>query len=85
METLRAGSPLRVGDVTLVPIERARIDSVKGDAGYWIGAFKEAFAVVLYDVSGVRVLSVDSSEIDLDSLIKETPNLGAILTGLSVS
>lgn len=82
METLRAGSPLSVGDVTIVPIERAGIRSDMGDAGYWISAFKEAFAVVVCDASGVRALDVDSSEIALDVLIRKTPNLGAILSGL---
>lgn len=83
MEGLRAASPLSVGDVTLVPIERAWIRSDMGDAGYWISAFKEAFAVVVCDASGLRALAVDSSEIALDDLIQETPNLGAILSKLS--
>lgn len=85
MEALRAASPLSVGDATLVPIERAGIRSDMGDAGYWISAFKEAFAVVVCDASGVRALDADSSEIALDALIRKTPNLGAILSELSVS
>ena len=82
METLRAGSPLSVGDVTIVPIERAGIRSDMGDAGYWISAFKEVVAVVVCDASGVRALDPDSQDIALDALIRETPNLGAILSGL---
>ena len=82
MEALRAASPLSVGDVTLVPIERAWIRSDMCDAGYWISGFKEVFAVVVCDASGVRALATDSSEIVLDALIRKTPNLGAILSGL---
>ena len=82
MEALRAASPLSIGDVTLVPIERAGIRSDMGDAGYWISAFKEAFAVVVCDANGVRALAADSSEIALDALIRKTPNLGAILSEL---
>ena len=85
METLRAGSPLSVGDVTLVPIERAGIRSDMGDAGCWISAFKEVFAVVVCDARGVRALDADSSEIALDALIRKTPDLGAILSNLSAS
>lgn len=85
MEALRAASPLSVGDVTLVPIERVGVRSDMGDAGYWISAFKEAFAVIVCDTSGVRALAPDSSEIALDALIRETPNLGAILSKLSAS
>ncbi len=82
METLRAGSPLSVGDVTIVPIERAGIRSDMGVAGYWISAFKEVVAVVVCDAGEVRALDADSSEIALDVLIRKTPNLGAILSGL---
>jgi hypothetical protein len=80
---LRAASPLSIGDVTLVPIERAWIRSDMGDAGCWISAFKEVIAVVVCDTSGIRALAADSSEIALDALIRETPNLGPILAELS--
>jgi hypothetical protein len=85
MEALRAASPLSVGDITLVPIERAGIRSDRGDAGYWTSAFKEVFAVVVCDANGIRALDADSSEIALDALIRKTPNLGAILSKLSAS
>lgn len=85
METLRATSPVRVGDVTLVPIERAVIHSDRGEAGCWLGAIKEPFAVILCDAAGVRALAADSTEIPLDDLIQKTPNLAAILAGLSAS
>lgn len=83
METLRAASPLSVGGVTLVAIERTRIRSDIGHAGCWIGAFSEAIAVVVCDAGGVRALAMDSSEIPLDSLIEETPNLRAVLSTVS--
>ena len=85
METLRAASPLTVGDVTLVPVERVGSRSDRGDAGYWICAFKEVFAVVVCDANGIRALDADSSEIALDALLQNTPNLGAILSELSAS
>jgi hypothetical protein len=85
MEALRAGKPLRVGDVTLVLIERSGIESDSGDAGCWMSAFKEPVAVVVCDAGGVRAIAVESSEIALDALMRETPNLGAILSELSAS
>jgi len=45
MEALRAAGPLRVGDVTLVPVARAGIRSDSGEGGYWLIAFKEPWAV----------------------------------------
>ena len=85
MGALRAASPLRIGDVTLVPIERAGIQADRGEAGCWVSAFMEAVAVVAIDAGGVRALAVDSSQIALDALVEETPDLGAILSGLSAS
>ncbi len=82
METLRAAGPLRIGDVTLLAIERVRIQSASGDAGYWISACKEVHAVVVSDANGVRALARDSSEIPLDALMKEVPGLSAILSEL---
>jgi len=85
MEALRAGKPLMFGDVTLVPVARAAIRSDSGEGGYWLSAFKEPYAVIVRDAGGVRAFAVDSSEIALDALIEEVPNLGAILAKLSAS
>ena len=85
MEALRAAGPLRVGDVTLVPVARAGIRSDSGEGGYWLIAFKEPWAVVVRDTGGVRALAMDSSDIALDALIEMTPNLAAILSELSES
>jgi hypothetical protein len=82
METLRASSPLHVDGITLVPVTRA---AIRSDRGYWIGAFKEVYAVIVCDAGDVRALGPDSSEIELDALIEKTPNLGAILSKLSAS
>lgn len=85
MEALRAAGPLTFGDVTLVPIVRTGILSSTGDTGCWITAFKGVFAVVVCDANGVRAIAADSSEMAVDSLIQETPNLGAVLSELSTS
>ena len=85
MAALRAAGPLRVGDVTLVPVARAGIRSDSGESGYWLSAFKEAYAVVVCDAGGIRALAVDSSDIALDALIEKTPNLATILSEISMS
>lgn len=83
METLRAVGPMSASGVTLVPIERTRIRLEAGRAGYWIDASRDVFAVVVCDARGTRALAMDSSELALDSLIEETPNLEAVLSGVS--
>lgn len=82
MEMLRAAKPLRIGEVTLVPIERARIQSALGDTGYMVSACKEACAVVVSDANGVRALATGASEVTLDTLIEEVPGLAAVLSEL---
>lgn len=82
METLRAAGPLRIGDVTLLAIERVRIQSALGDGGCWISALKEVHAVIVSDANGVRALARDSSDIPLDALIEEVPGLAALLSEL---
>jgi hypothetical protein len=84
MMTLRASSPVHVGEITLVPVECAEIRSGTGEAGCWVGAFKAVHAIVVADASGVRALAADSTDIALDHLIRNTPNLGDILAELGL-
>jgi len=74
---------LVIGGVALVPVERTNVLSGRGAAGCWMSAFKEPFAVLVYDAKGVRALAMDSSELALEALIAETPDLAAVLAGLS--
>lgn len=85
MQTLRAVSPLRIGDVTLVLVERTDFRTGLGGAGCWTNAYKEPYAVVVRDADGLRALAADSSEIPLDALMEKVPGLEAILSELSGS
>lgn len=84
MEALRAARPLTIGDVTLIAIERTGIQSDMGNAGVWLSGFKQAYAIVVCDASGIRALDADSIEIELDVLMQKTPDLGSLLAGLSM-
>lgn len=85
MDRRRAASPLRFGNVTIVPVERMDIQSGIVSSGCWIGGFKTVFAIVVCDDDGVRALAADSSEIPLDNLIRETPDLGGVIADLQAS
>lgn len=85
MEALRVTKPLTIGDVTLIAIERFEIHSDMSVAGYWLSGFKEAYAVVVCDASGIRALDVDSAEIELDVLVQKISNLGSLISELSMS
>ena len=82
MDELQPGKPLTIANVTLIPIERTRIQSEAGNTGYWLAGFKEAFAIVACDATGAYAFGVDSEEIALDALIEKVPKLQSFLKGI---
>ena len=82
METLRAARPLSVGNVTLIAIERTGIHSAMDDEGYWLSGFKQAYAIVICDASGVHALDANLAEIKVEGLMQEVSNLGNLLAAL---
>jgi hypothetical protein len=63
LNRLRAGRPIRAGEVTLVPVERTCIETATTRQGGWISAAKEVVAVLIRDGRGTRVLGVDGTAI----------------------
>ena len=78
-ETVRAGSPLRVGDATLVPIERVVLRSRRAARGGWVAAAVEPCALVVRSEGRVRVLSIDGDAISLERLRERIPGLDSLL------
>jgi len=79
MEELRAGNPLVAGAVTIVPIERCSLHSAAWNMGCWLSGFKEPYAIIVRDADGVRALDTEAREIPLQSLLREIPDLDALL------
>ena len=80
MSELRAGDPITVAGITLIPIERVRIHCEKQPYAYWFNATKEAVAVVICEREGPRILDVEAHQRPIDALITEVPELGSLLT-----
>jgi hypothetical protein len=78
-ETVRAGAPLRVGAVTLLPIERVVVHAHVGALGAWFTAAKEPHALIVRDAGGIRALAVGATAVSLDALREEIPGLDAVL------
>jgi hypothetical protein len=76
---LRAGAPVTLAGVTLIPIERTRIRSETLPHGYWVEVTKEALAVVICDLAGPRALDVEARELPLDELVAEIPGLESVI------
>ncbi len=76
---LRPGSTLRVGQVTLLAIERVAVRSCHGEAWGWLSAVVEPFAIVVRDPVGARAIGIDGAPMDLGILVERVPGLAAIL------
>jgi hypothetical protein len=80
MSELRAGDPVTVAGVTLIPIERLRISAEKQPYAYWLDATKDVYALVICDHQGPRAVDVEAKERPVDEFITEIPELETLLT-----
>jgi hypothetical protein len=78
-ETIRAGTPLRVGRVTLLPIERVVVRWHVWALGACFGAAKEPYALVVRDDGGIRAVDAGAREVSLEALRERVPGLDAVL------
>ena len=79
IETLRAGPPLRVGEVTLLPVERVVVRSRPDARGGWVMAAVEPYALVVRDGRGLRVVELEGVAVSLEQLRERVPGLDASL------
>lgn len=78
-QALRAGLPVTIGPVTLLPIERVVLSADRGNSGIWFSAAKELYALIVRDAEGVRVVASDATTVSLDALREKVPELDAAL------
>jgi len=81
-ETWRAGSPLKVGSMALLPIERVVVNVNHGRDRAWFMFAKEPFALVVRDSSGMRALTTTASAVSLDELRERIPDLETLLAAI---
>lgn len=81
-EILRAGTPLTVGAVILLPIERVVTCSDQGNTGAWFSIAKEPYAVVVRDTEGLRAFDADANGISIEPLRGKIPELDALLESM---
>jgi uncharacterized spore protein YtfJ len=75
MEKLKAGKPVTVDNVTLLPIERLTIHSKKMDFCHWIAAQKEPYAIILRDSKGIRAFDMEGNDVSIECLMKAVSDL----------
>jgi hypothetical protein len=82
-EALRAGAPVAVGPVTLVPIERVVLNAERGAGMAWFAALKEPYALIVRDARGLRAVDARAAPLSLDALRETVAGLDAVLAALS--
>jgi len=78
MNELRAGAPITLSGMILIPIERVKVNSEKQSFGYWLNATKEAIAIVICEPQGPRLMNISIEEPSLDKIFTELPELESI-------
>lgn len=78
-EVVRAGMPIRVESVTVLPIERVVLDLNQSSGGAWFMAHKEPYAVIVRDALGTRAVNGDAMAVSLEELSRMVPGLDALL------
>lgn len=78
----RAGAPVRVGPVTVLPIERVAVDTHRLAGIGWVSAALEPVGLVVHDAAGLRVLGLGDEPLSLADLRARIPGLGDVLAGI---
>ena len=81
-EILRAGAPVAVGSVTLLPIERVVLHSERGSTHVWCLVAKEPYALVVRDAGGLRAVDADAMAVSFADLREKIPRLDALLASM---
>lgn len=81
-EAVRAGVPVTLGRVTLLPIERTLLHACHGKSGLWLWAAKQPYALIVRDAGGLRVFGVEAAAVSIEGLCASVPGLDALLAGM---
>ena len=81
-ESVRPTKAIRVGNVTLLPIERAVTRSAIVTSSAWIGYHKTPYALVIRDADGIRAIDIHNKPIIIEQLRNQIPNLDDLLEPL---
>lgn len=79
MDTLRAETPVRIGPVSLLPIERVLLDAGRCALVAWVSAALEPYALIVRDALGIHVIAVGAGAVSLEHLLERIPGLDALL------
>ena len=82
MKEERAGSPVRVGEVTIVPLERVAVHHGGGKDRLWAYVCKEPVGVVVVSAGETWALNVQGERVPLETYIDRIDGLRSVLASL---
>ena len=77
-DRLLACEPIHVGDVTLLPIERVKLQSQIASSHAWLAASKEPVVLVVRDTDGIRTIDIGTA-LSIDQLREQVPELDDLI------
>ena len=82
IEEVRAGQPIRVGEITLVPIERTLVSCVGMEGGAVVRGSKDLAGIVVVSGKSRYVLDLTGEEVPMDQYLMQVPELARLLDRL---
>ncbi|UCH46503.1 MAG: hypothetical protein JSU95_10250 [Betaproteobacteria bacterium] len=77
-DRLIACEPIHVGNVTVLPIQRVKLQSQTAAAHAWLAASKEPVALVVRDSDGTRTIDI-AGTLSIEQLRDQIPDLDALI------
>ncbi len=78
MTRLQPGTPIIVGDTTLIIITRLSIEADSAGSACWLHASKEPYALAIRDTHGLRALDMTGRRLVIAELLDEVPGIESI-------
>ena len=81
MSELRIGKPVPIAGMTLIPIEKIEIRTLKARGGY---ASKEPFAIIISCDNHYHALDSQGDELPINDLMAQLPQLSDVLKNVNL-
>jgi len=82
-QVVRAGTPVVLGAMILMPIERLVWRADRTSSRVWFSMNKEPCALIVQDGDGTRAIDMDAMTMPLEELCRAVPGLNARLAALA--
>lgn len=79
MQSYLTETPLRIRDITLIPVVRIQLQSNYNAMTRWCVANKEPVAIIICDSEGTRAFDMSSNEVSMSFLSNKVPHIETIL------